>query len=87
MIVSKLAALLRIADALDRTHGQRGRTFTCVRTDEELVIRIHGVADLTLERRAMVEKADLFEDLTGLSVRIEEAPAVQSGRRRAEPMT
>lgn len=87
MTVSKLAALLRIADALDRTHGQRGRTFTCVRTDEELVIRIHGVADLTLERRAMVEKADLFEDLTGLSVRIEEAPAVQSGRRRAEPMT
>lgn len=87
IVVSKLAALLRIADALDRTHGREALKFTCLRRGEELVIRVHGVSDLTLERRALAEKADLFEDLHGLIVRLEEAPDEPSSHRRAQPMT
>jgi len=39
-----------------------------------LVLFIHGVADLALERLAMERKADLFENIFGLRVRLEEAP-------------
>jgi exopolyphosphatase/guanosine-5'-triphosphate,3'-diphosphate pyrophosphatase len=74
MVVSKLAAVLRVADALDRGHAQQVRDLHVERRADELVIHVHGVSDLTLERRAMAKKADLFEDVYGMTVRLEEAP-------------
>lgn len=75
MVVNKLAALLRVADALDRGHAQQVREVRCERREDELVIATPGVADLALERRAMTTKADLFEEIYGLRVRLEEEPA------------
>lgn len=72
--VSKLAALLRVADALDTGHGQLVRDVRCERRPGELVIYAPAAADLTLERRAVAKKADLFEDIYGRTVRLEEAP-------------
>jgi exopolyphosphatase/guanosine-5'-triphosphate,3'-diphosphate pyrophosphatase len=72
--VSKLAALLRVADALDRGHAQHVQDFHVERHGEEVVLLIHGVSDLALERLAMEKKADLFENIYGLRVRLEEAP-------------
>ncbi len=86
MLVSKLAALLRVADALDRTHAQQVREIRCERHDEELVIHVSGVTDLTLERRALKSKADLFEDVYGMRVRLEEAPLPALQARRARPV-
>ncbi len=74
MVVSKLAAVLRVADSLDRGHAQQVRDLHVERRSDELVIHVHGVTDLTLERRAMAQKADLFEDIYGMTVRLEEAP-------------
>ena len=73
ILVNKLAALLRVADALDRAHGQQVRDFQGERQGEEFVITVPGVTDLTLERRAMAQKGDLFEDVFGLRIRLEEA--------------
>jgi exopolyphosphatase/guanosine-5'-triphosphate,3'-diphosphate pyrophosphatase len=84
MIVSKLAAVLRVADALDRAHARKIRDFTCEHRDEELVLSLPGVADLTLERRAMEDKADLFEDVFGMRLRLEEAQAAMTEDRRAK---
>jgi exopolyphosphatase/guanosine-5'-triphosphate,3'-diphosphate pyrophosphatase len=75
MVVSKLAAILRVADALDRGHAQQLREIRLERDPNELIIHVAGVPDLTLERRALVGKADLFEDVYGLKVRLEEADA------------
>jgi hypothetical protein len=36
------------------------------------VLHLQGVTDLALERRALAKKADLFEDIFGLKLRIEE---------------
>jgi exopolyphosphatase/guanosine-5'-triphosphate,3'-diphosphate pyrophosphatase len=69
-----MAALLRVADALDRGHAQHVQDFHVERHGEEAVLFIHGVADLALERLAMERKADLFENIYGLRVRLEEAP-------------
>ncbi len=71
LIISKLAALLRMADALDVSHRQPIHQLQCYRVGDELTINVYDVSDLTLERRAMSIKGDLFCDLTGLKVRLE----------------
>ena len=73
MIVSKLAALLRVADAMDRGHAQQVRSVQFERRANELAVYVKGAADLTLERRALSEKVGLFEDIFGMTVRLEEA--------------
>lgn len=72
VIVSKLAAILRIADALERGHTQQVKDFRVEHHEDEIVIFVKGVTDLALERRALETKADLFEDIFGLTVRLEE---------------
>ena len=72
ILVSKLAALLRVADALDRGRGQEVQDFRCERQEEGFVVLIPGLADLALERQAMTQKGDLFEDVFGMKIRLEE---------------
>ncbi len=64
--VMKLAAILRVADALDRGHGQRVVIRSIERTDAGIVIRAEGSADLSLERYSLAEKANLLEEAFGL---------------------
>ncbi|MCX8497718.1 MAG: HD domain-containing protein [Akkermansiaceae bacterium] len=70
--VSKLAAILRVADALERTHAQRVSNIEIRREPGKLHIRLPGLADAAVERLAMAAKADLFEQVFGLSVMIAE---------------
>ena len=70
--VSKLAALLRVADALERTHAQRVSQLEISRVSNKLRLRLPGLADAAVERLAMASKADLFEQVFGLSVVIDE---------------
>lgn len=86
MVVSKLAAILRVADALDRGHAQQVRDLRLERDPNELIISVAGVPDLTLERRALAGKADLFEDVYGLKVRLEEADAGPAPSAGAAPV-
>jgi len=70
--VCKLAAILRVADALERTHAQRISKIEILRTHDKLRIRLPGLKDAAIERLAMDSKADLFEQIFGLAVIIEE---------------
>lgn len=70
--VCKLAAILRVADALERTHDQRVSKIELTRTPSRLIIRLLGLEDAAIERLAMDSKADLFEQVFGLAVTIEE---------------
>ncbi len=70
--VSKLAALLRVADALERTHAQRVSQLEIRRVSGKLRIRLPGLANADVERLAMTSKADLFEQVFGLGVVIDE---------------
>lgn len=66
IVVQKLSALLRVADALDRAHNQLITiTATEVKKDR-LVIRTGFQGDLNLEELSLKEKGDLFEDVFGL---------------------
>jgi exopolyphosphatase/guanosine-5'-triphosphate,3'-diphosphate pyrophosphatase len=66
IVVMKLAAIVRVADALDRGHDQRLRDAAFERREERFVIRSPGAADLSLERLSLAEKGDMFEDVFGL---------------------
>jgi exopolyphosphatase/guanosine-5'-triphosphate,3'-diphosphate pyrophosphatase len=66
IVVMKLAAILRVADALDRGHDQRVHDAAFERREERFVIKATGVADLSLERLSLAEKGDMFEDVFGL---------------------
>jgi exopolyphosphatase/guanosine-5'-triphosphate,3'-diphosphate pyrophosphatase len=70
--VCKLAALLRVADALERTHAQRVSDLEIRIQSGKLRIRLPGVAEAAVERLAMASKADLFEQVFGLAVVIDE---------------
>jgi exopolyphosphatase/guanosine-5'-triphosphate,3'-diphosphate pyrophosphatase len=70
--VCKLAALLRVADALERTHAQRVSKIEIRIDGGTLRIRLPGLADAAVERLAMESKADLFEEVFGLAVIIDE---------------
>lgn len=71
MIVSKLGAILRVADALDRNHMQQVRDISFVRRPGVLHIYVHDVEDLTLEGVALKEKGSMFNDVYGMRVVLE----------------
>lgn len=66
LVVSKLAAILRIADALDRSHLRQLHKVSFSREGDQFIITAHDVDDVTLERLALGEKGDLFESIFGL---------------------
>lgn len=67
--VVKLAALLRIADALDREHLQAVRAVTAKATrGKKLRLEVESDADLLLERWALRRKGGLFEEVFGLEI-------------------
>ena len=66
LVVSKLAAILRIADALDRSHLRQMHALSFSREGDQFIITAHDVEDVTLERLALSEKGDLFESIFGL---------------------
>ena len=68
MIVFKLAAILRIADSLDRSHSQRIKTVHLRPQGNRLLIQTPGVDDTTIEQLAINSKCDLFREIFGYEV-------------------
>ncbi|MFM2297225.1 MAG: hypothetical protein RL117_932 [Verrucomicrobiota bacterium] len=69
--VCKLAALLRVADALERTHHQRVQQIGVHIQGDKLVLKLNGISDAAVEKLAMQSKADLFTQTFGLTVVLE----------------
>ena len=68
--VRYLAALLRVADALDRTHGRLVRAVRCRVRPKTIELRLEAEGDPELELWAARRKSDLFESLSGLRLRL-----------------
>ncbi|MEN6364233.1 MAG: HD domain-containing protein [Rectinema sp.] len=66
MLVMKLAAILRVADALDRSHSGRVRDLSFERGEDRFIIRPAENLDWSLERLSLADKGDMFEDVYGL---------------------
>jgi exopolyphosphatase/guanosine-5'-triphosphate,3'-diphosphate pyrophosphatase len=68
--VTRLASLLRVADALDREHVQRVTDLTAKLSDNELTLWLDGTAGLLLEGWSLKKKANLFHKLYGRKVKL-----------------
>jgi exopolyphosphatase/guanosine-5'-triphosphate,3'-diphosphate pyrophosphatase len=71
-LVSKLAAILRIADALDREHEQKVGAVRIDVRNREAVLSLEGHDDLLLTRWALRRKTTLFNRVFGLNLRLPE---------------
>jgi len=69
-LVSRLAALLRLADGLDRSQGQRVRSAAASLEGDRLVLRIEGQQPLDIEIEGALRKADLARTAWDVSVEI-----------------
>ncbi len=76
LAVVKMAALLRVADALERTHVGRIRSFSVRRENDRFVLEVSGVDDVALEQLALEQKGGLFAEVFGRPIVIESAGGV-----------
>jgi exopolyphosphatase/guanosine-5'-triphosphate,3'-diphosphate pyrophosphatase len=68
VVVSKLAAILRVADALETSHAQRIRKFDAKVQGDQVVLTVGHVLDISLEKHAMLRKGPMFEKVYGKKV-------------------
>lgn len=68
--VDRLAAILRVSDALDKRHAQTITRLECEVTDDELILRVEGEGSFQLQRWALAKKSDLFQKVFGRNVRL-----------------
>lgn len=73
--VSKLAAMLRVANALDADHLQKVKDARIERGPESWFVEVDGVGDLTLERLVTLARADLFQEVFGRKLAFREREA------------
>ncbi len=63
LIISKLSAILKVANGLDRSHKQKFKNVKTVLKDRELIIQIDTAEDITLEKGLFTQRADFFEEV------------------------
>lgn len=68
MTVLKLAAILRVADALDRTHTQHLKKFAIHFGKDTMTIHIKGSHSVSMEKLALAEKGVMFEEVFGYKI-------------------
>ena len=66
--VLKMAAMLRLAIALDGGRDQRLTNPTCVRQGNRLIINVPHIEDVSVEQLAMKSASPMFEEVFGLRV-------------------
>lgn len=77
LIANKLAAILRVANALDAEHLQKVSRLRLERRPRTWLLELEGTGDLTMEQLAATARADMFADTFGQELVI----------RRANPQT
>ncbi|HKM03173.1 MAG TPA: HD domain-containing protein [Lachnospiraceae bacterium] len=63
LTIAKLTAILRISNALDRSHKQKFKNITTTLKENELIIHVDADVDITLEKGLYGSKADFFEEV------------------------
>lgn len=72
MMVAKLTAILRVANAMDRSHKQKFKNVKISIRRKQLIITIETVDDIILEKGLFDRKSELFERVFGMKPVIKE---------------
>ncbi|MFW5994972.1 MAG: HD domain-containing protein [Spirochaetia bacterium] len=70
LTVLKLGAILRVADALDRSHSQRVRSISVEVTEADVLLHCDYTGDVQVESYGIEQKNDMFEEVFGYIVKI-----------------
>lgn len=73
VIVNKLSAILRVANALDADHLQKVKEVRLLSEEGDWVLEVEGAGDLTMERLASLARADFLTEVFGRKVAFREA--------------
>ncbi|MCX7747619.1 MAG: HD domain-containing protein [Clostridia bacterium] len=65
VIVSKLAAILQLAEALDISHKQKIEKIEITASGRELIFKVKSTSDILLEQQNFVNSAMFFEEVMG----------------------
>lgn len=68
--IRKLSGILRVADGLDRSHYQNVQKLHIVNGEDEIELQINTESDPELEIWGAIRKSDLFEQVTGKTLKI-----------------
>lgn len=63
LVIAKLTAILRVANALDRSHKQKFKDVNISLREDNLIIAVNSQEDLTLEKGTLAEKTEFFEEV------------------------
>jgi len=80
-LVQRIAAVLRIADGLDRSHTRVVQEVRVRKGKQSLMLAVHASSHAHEERRAAGDKGGLLESLIGMSIEIElerDVPVVET---------
>jgi exopolyphosphatase/guanosine-5'-triphosphate,3'-diphosphate pyrophosphatase len=77
MIVSKLGAILRVANALDKDQMQKVMDLKISRDGDQIILSAPNVSDLAMGRIALASRSDFFTEIFGKKIILREAPEAQ----------
>lgn len=66
LTIAKLTAILRIANALDKSHKQKIKNVKVVLKDDMLCLEVDTGADISFEQERFASRASFFEEVYGL---------------------
>ena len=66
--MSKLAAILRIADALAKGYTGEKRNIRIAVEPSRMTITLESTSDLALEEHALTQKREMFEQVYGMKI-------------------
>jgi exopolyphosphatase/guanosine-5'-triphosphate,3'-diphosphate pyrophosphatase len=66
LLIAKLTAILRLANAMDRSHYQKVKSLKAVFKDRELQLVIDSDRDISLELGLLKDKVAFFEEVFGI---------------------
>ncbi|HJS58857.1 MAG TPA: Ppx/GppA phosphatase family protein [Vicinamibacteria bacterium] len=75
VVVNKLAAILRLANALDADHLQKVVDVKLVPEEDGLALEVSGAGDMTMERLAALARSDLMTEVFGRKLLFREGAA------------
>lgn len=70
IIVSKLSAILKIAESMDSSHLQRIDKIETSVSNDILYIKLVSVKDISLERWDILESAKFFQEVMGIEIKL-----------------
>ncbi len=71
LVVSKLASIVRLADAMDAEHAGKVSGVSVEFKRPRLQLRLHGEGDMLLEKWSLGRKAPLLEEVFGVKLSVE----------------